>query len=102
MSGSVGMADEQDSGSCVVYHVWVQVPSSALKKKDSDEKSFESFFVSEAGVSFEPRVQGLHYDSIRVKLRPTGHREPLSLVAQCSAEDGVKYFLMNTENNGKM
>ena len=28
--GSVGMADEQDSDSCVGYHVWVQVPSSAL------------------------------------------------------------------------
>ena len=24
------MADEQDSGSCVGHHVWVQVPSSAL------------------------------------------------------------------------
>ncbi len=34
-SGSVGMADEQDSGSCVGYHVWVQVPSSALAKKGS-------------------------------------------------------------------
>ncbi len=28
------MADEQDSGSCVGYHVWVQVPSSALAKKE--------------------------------------------------------------------
>lgn len=30
VSGSVGMADEHDSGSCVGYHVRVQVPSSAL------------------------------------------------------------------------
>ena len=30
LCGSVGMADEQDSGSCVGHHVWVQVPSSAL------------------------------------------------------------------------
>ena len=30
VSGNVGMADEQDSDSCVGYHVWVQVPFSAL------------------------------------------------------------------------
>ena len=28
--GKVEMADEQDSDSCVGYHVWVQVPFSAL------------------------------------------------------------------------
>ena len=33
VSGSVGMADELDSGSSVGYYVWVQVPSSALKKE---------------------------------------------------------------------
>ena len=32
VSGNVGMADEQDSDSCVGYHVWVQVPFSALYK----------------------------------------------------------------------
>ncbi len=36
------MADEQDSGSCVGYHVWVQVPSSALAKKEVYIKT--SFF----------------------------------------------------------
>ena len=34
VSGSVGMADEHDSGSCVGYHVRVQVPSSAFDEKE--------------------------------------------------------------------
>ena len=33
VSGSVGMADELDSGSSEGFLVWVQIPSSALKKE---------------------------------------------------------------------
>ena len=34
VSGCGGMADAQDSKSCVGDYVWVQVPSSALKRTD--------------------------------------------------------------------
>lgn len=37
--GSVGMADELDSGSSVGYYVWVQVPSSALYMQKTQERS---------------------------------------------------------------
>ncbi len=31
------MADEQDSDSCVVFHVWVQVPFSALYNSPKEQ-----------------------------------------------------------------
>ncbi len=46
MSGCGGMADAQDSKSCVGDYVWVQVPSSALKKAlDTVKDRFSMLFL---------------------------------------------------------
>ena len=66
------MADELDSGSSVGYYVWVQVPSSAGKKRL--RKIPRSLFYSEA--SLVPKVQGLRYATVGAKQTSTGRLAP--------------------------
>ncbi len=47
MSGCGGMADAQDSKSCVGDYVWVQVPPSAV-----DEKYRDPLFTRDSGIVF--------------------------------------------------
>ena len=55
-SGSVGMADELDSGSSARKGVWVQVPSSAYDKKKVSGFCLRLFFL-QSEAFLEPRVQ---------------------------------------------
>ena len=54
--------------------VWVQVPSSAVKKKASGGNLRLFFFRTEA--SLEPKVQGLRFAPVGAKPRSTGPRAP--------------------------
>ena len=67
------MADELDSGSSVGYYVWVQVPSSACKRKDLGRR-LGLFFCSRA--CLVPRVQGLRSAPVRAKQTSTGRLAP--------------------------
>ena len=67
------MADAQDSKSCGGDLVWVQVPPSALEKKDSDE-NLDPFFVADE--SLESRVQGLRSATVGAGQTSTGRFAP--------------------------
>ena len=54
--------------------VWVQVPSSAVKKKSSGGNLRIFFFRTEA--SLEPKFQGLRFAPVGAKPRSTGPRAP--------------------------
>ena len=73
VSGSVGMADELDSGSSVGYYVWVQVPSPACKRKDLGRR-LGLFFCSRA--CLVPKVQGLRSAPVGAKQTSTGRLAP--------------------------
>ena len=87
VSGSVGMADELDSGSSVGYYVWVQVPSSALKRKDLGKRLGLFFCI---GASLEPKVQSLRSAPVGAKQTSTGRLAPH--LPHVSITKGVSIF----------
>ena len=60
----------------IIAIVWVQVPSSALKKERLKREIVWVFSFSEAGASLEPSVQGLRSASVGAKQTSTGRLAP--------------------------
>ncbi len=92
--GSGGMADAQASGACGSNTVWVQVPSSALRKKGTSFSRACPFFVG-AGAP-PPRVQGLVFDSVGAKQAPL---EPGAPSSACCEEVYAPGFEVSSQHS---